>query len=713
MHVVIFRKKNIVAIQSLLFPVFILAVSLCLLTRKMATAQHENIWILPYNLGLDFNTGSPPTVVNSAISSIPFAPTPFPATACDLNGQLLFYTDGATVWNNQHNIMPNGTNIIPGPTHWSLPNFGKPVITPVPNNTMMYYIFSIHANGTLYYSIVDMTMNGGLGDVITGSKSMFIDSGLTQQIQAVAGEQCDLWLLTVAKDKNLCAYNINDRGVNMYPVKSALPYAADYPNMDISPNRKMIGITVGNLRWGLYTFSPLTGKITDTLLTFGRGREVCFSPDNSKLYVQNMADLYPNSPSSYVIDQYDLLSGDSATVINSKTIVGYLVIGGGMRRGPDDKIYERQEYFTLIGGNGVPNGLSTIDFPNLSGALCQYSKNSLPFGPLTGTYPLYNIGFPQIIMQAHDSFKKYQFTAGCFNSPVKLVPEEGKDYLWNDGSRERLKEINQPGIYWVTYSKYCTNQTDTFKVGYPRFPELLTTNACRNGVNGTAQMNNQDGDSLSYQYHWRNSSGDTLSVINSVSDLKAGQYSVTVTVPSGCDSTISFLIEEINIIPDLGADTVICKGAPFRMTLETNAPADAGVTWSTGSRAPSIDVQTFGTYWVDVSAPPCYATDTIRISPELCYCGYWIPNAFSPNNDGNNDLFKPVLESGCLVTNYKLVIFNRWGRQVFQSMDVHKGWDGMYQSAMADLGTYYYQVQWELGTAHEYKVVSGEVTLIR
>jgi gliding motility-associated-like protein len=66
--------------------------------------------------------------------------------------------------------------------------------------------------------------------------------------------------------------------------------------------------------------------------------------------------------------------------------------------------------------------------------------------------------------------------------------------------------------------------------------------------------------------------------------------------------------------------------------------------------------------------------DTLFISVESCLCPVWVPNVFAPNEDGLNDLFKPVLD--CNIYDYQMLIFNRWGREIFQSNDIDVGWKG-------------------------------------
>jgi len=87
----------------------------------------------------------------------------------------------------------------------------------------------------------------------------------------------------------------------------------------------------------------------------------------------------------------------------------------------------------------------------------------------------------------------------------------------------------------------------------------------------------------------------------------------------------------------------------------------------------------------------------------------WIPNAFTPNDDGNNDIFKVV---GKNVIEFEVSIFNRWGEQVFYSNDIYKGWDGTYKGQACPTDVYTYVIRAK-GTEYQSQKADGTITLIR
>ena len=144
-----------------------------------------------------------------------------------------------------------------------------------------------------------------------------------------------------------------------------------------------------------------------------------------------------------------------------------------------------------------------------------------------------------------------------------------------------------------------------------------------------------------------------------------------------------------------------------------NAPAGyTGYLWSNGSTGPSINVDTFGTYWVRGNGR-CAIVDTITLLPGDGCCKVGMPNAFTPNGDAENDTYYPVFEQGCYVTNYRFSIFNRWGQRVFYSEDPTAQWDGKFLGVNAEMGTYMYQLKYQSGASNKSQMMKGDVTLIR
>lgn len=96
-------------------------------------------------------------------------------------------------------------------------------------------------------------------------------------------------------------------------------------------------------------------------------------------------------------------------------------------------------------------------------------------------------------------------------------------------------------------------------------------------------------------------------------------------------------------------------------------------------------------------------------------CKLYVPNVFSPNNDGVNDKFLPEPGPECILDDYLLKVFNRRGALVFESNALQDGWNGKYRGETAERGVYLYQIQYRMeGSSEEnFEIIHGDIALIR
>ncbi|HRN55370.1 MAG TPA: gliding motility-associated C-terminal domain-containing protein, partial [Agriterribacter sp.] len=127
----------------------------------------------------------------------------------------------------------------------------------------------------------------------------------------------------------------------------------------------------------------------------------------------------------------------------------------------------------------------------------------------------------------------------------------------------------------------------------------------------------------------------------------------------------------------------ICPGEQIRL----NPGQFLTYYWQDGSTGQSFTVTKAGLYRVTVTTDCGEATDDIRITEKNCEI--YFPNAFTPNNDGINDVFNILNAYG--LQDYRLVIFNRWGQKVFETRDYRNGWDGRTKGIMQDAGVFIWQ----------------------
>ncbi|MBR77710.1 MAG: hypothetical protein CMD36_07355, partial [Flavobacteriales bacterium] len=164
------------------------------------SAKEGYSWCFGWSAGLDFSSGSPVAAICSLSTSEGCA------SISDTNGNLLFYTDGSIVWDKNHVSMPNGIGLT---GHFS--SSQSAVIVKKPASTTNYYIFTLDGIGSgysitwdgLYYSEVDMTLNGGLGDVIASTKNTPVISHTAEKIAVVKHDNdTDFWIVVRLEDYN-------------------------------------------------------------------------------------------------------------------------------------------------------------------------------------------------------------------------------------------------------------------------------------------------------------------------------------------------------------------------------------------------------------------------------------------------------------------------------------------------------------------------------
>lgn len=349
--------------------------------------KESNIWYFGNYSGIDFNTGAPQPIFNGAMATYDNT-----STICDSLGNLLFYTNGVTVWNSGHAIMNNGQNIGGSTTGGQ-----SAIIIKQPSSNSLYYIFTsdaFGASGGLKYSVVDMNSAAGLGSVT--QIGVVLQNPSTEKLAGYyfCSERY-AWLITHKGNSNeFYCYKIGANGLNTVPVVSAVgtyhlvgPWGVvnnSAGQMSISKDGSKIStVKFSNGEIEIFDFNKNTGVVSNPILlssTYPFAWGVEFSPDASKLYVS----IY----NSTMIKQFDISSGNPNIINNSMigigNITGAFCSGlagstGYCQRGPDDKIY-----IAKCGSNYI----SVINSPNSAGALCGFVDNGVFLGSGVSTFGL-------------------------------------------------------------------------------------------------------------------------------------------------------------------------------------------------------------------------------------------------------------------------------------------------------------------------------------
>lgn len=362
---------------------FVLILSLFFITLFGFSQKKEaNNWLFGEKVGLQFiNLTDPPLVLRGELSTLEGC-----ASISDSNGNLLFYSDGSTVWDKKDNIMPNGTNLLGDESSTQ-----SAIIIPKPLNPNIYYLFTVGSTisrtGYNYYT-VDLSLNGGLGEVV-GNNFNLTDghSGgeWSEKITAVQGGECNtFWVISLVRDLYY-SYKVDENGVDPNPVISQVDFVADLSRgyLKVSPDGTKIAaahqsnerVTNGCF---LYSFDHVTGKVmNDGISLFPNAVEqpygVEFSSQANKLYVSTYEQ--GTGINIYRLYQFNLKSNN---IPNSKILIHEEepAFRGGLQLGPDLKIYVTIPKEYTVG----TNYLDVIHNPELDGRACDFEQDYIFFG---------------------------------------------------------------------------------------------------------------------------------------------------------------------------------------------------------------------------------------------------------------------------------------------------------------------------------------------
>ena len=371
-----------------------LVLFLLLITPFISFSQNEAaIWYFGENSGLDFNSGVPIVLTDGQINTFEGC-----STISDPLGNLLFYTDGVTVWDSTHTIMPNGNGLL-----GNISSTQSAIIVPKPNSLNQYYIFSVDdrnnfsafsTNG-IRYTTVDMTLNGGLGDVVSSEKNLVLVSQAYEKVTAVRhADNNSFWVVTFIQDQFL-AWRIDATGVNTTPVISNVSNAADSRGyLKISPDgSKVACANFGNVHsMMIYDFNNATGNVSNEIqlalddpndIPYG----VEFSTLSQKLYITT-SQLNGNEhivPGKLL--QYDILSPNIST---SRVLIHTSNVNtrGAVQLAIDGKIYRA---LSISGNSQIGTEfLGVINNPEADGLACNYVHDAIDV-TIGGSFPTHRV----------------------------------------------------------------------------------------------------------------------------------------------------------------------------------------------------------------------------------------------------------------------------------------------------------------------------------
>ncbi|WP_445908781.1 PKD domain-containing protein [Yeosuana sp.] len=402
-----------------------------------------NIWYFGDFAGLDFNSGSPVVLLDGELSTFEGC-----ATISDSNGGLLFYTDGIKVWNKNHLLMPNGTDLNgdPSSTH-------SAIIVPKPQSSNIYYIFTIDASGgALSYSEVDMTLNSGFGD-ITSNKNILLFSTVNEKVTAIKkSNNSGYWVVSHKHNSDeFLTYEVTAVGVNLTPIVTPVGSNTGFFNITgqikISPDNSKLAVARGG-EVQLFDFDADNGIISNpqTIASGGSGSSygIEFSANGNLLYVA----FYGR------VTQYNLQAGTLADIISTQVTLVTVSNEGfaSMQMAPNGKIYVARQDKPYI---------DFIESPNVIGLGCNYQYQGLNLG---GRFS--RLGLPTFIQSYFNANFNFQNTCLGETTQFALTGNQIVNSVsWDFGDGATSTSLNPshtfsvPGNYTVTAT--ITGNTET------------------------------------------------------------------------------------------------------------------------------------------------------------------------------------------------------------------------------------------------------------
>lgn len=530
----------------------------------------------------------------------------------DNAGNLLMYTDGYSLFTKNHTLMPNGGNLIPATTSNSLQ---ESMIIPKPGDDNIFYVFTVDPAGTtsgLYYSEVNMTLNNGLGDVMT--KGIQLIPNTSNKLSAILHENGeDVWLIAQNNGSVFFVLLITDQGISDSILQQGIAPVDGFRSgqLKFSPDGKKVAMSYSGISNGgakVFEFDNATGALSHAMDFSFRDIDSSpsmegleFSSDGTKLYAYE-------SRSNYVF-QFDLSSGDFETIKSSRNRVSTPNIYNNYRQlqlAPDGKIY-----ITKGGGGGGSQHLAVIDNPNAPWSKVVIREKGLY---LEGGSSFVN--FTPNFIQDYFYEPSFNYTGHCQAAPVQFdlsnnYHVDSLRWHFGEGSTSTLRstkfKYTIAGTYDVTLLTYYQGIADTIRQSvvidpYTPFELGADVSLCRESVFAV----NDDFSS----YLW--STGDTTNYIR-IKD--AGLYKLTAINSFGCAYRDSVMVS-VNELPVIALPDSIRIGSGTSASL---VPGDfASYSWSTGEISASISVSNDGWYSVAVvDASGCSSVKSVYVYHNL------------------------------------------------------------------------------------------------
>lgn len=483
-------------------------------------------WYFGNLAGLSFSA-TPPTILTNGVMNVGEGCS----TISDALGNLLFYTDGTTVWNKLHQIMANGTGLLGGNSAVQ-----SALIVKEPGNQNIYYIFTVDDFGGpdgLRYSKIDMNLAAGLGSVTV--QNILLYSPTTERLCGV--KHCngaDVWVVSHDWNSNTFrSYLITSTGVNTLAIVSNIgtihtgTSADAIGSLKISPNGKKLAITGGIGSFGfieLYDFNSISGIISNSLSLLQTSYGIStaeFSSDGSKIYSQ----LWDNS--NILISQWNLCAGSPSAIAASQYTTPAPNSGStNMQLAENSKIYFSRPGETSIG---------VINSPNALGAASGVSATAQSVSPNICYFGMPNFVSSYFYQAISPTPFNYSANTGsiCNSITFSLTPTSNCSamtnsivtVLWNFGESisgsSNFSTLNNPTHIYSAPGTYTVQVILNYDCRSDTLKQSVTVNGPMMTISGKLNLCKTETTTLSVSgmntYSWSNGSTSSLVALSPIS----------------------------------------------------------------------------------------------------------------------------------------------------------------------------------------------------
>jgi len=555
-----------------------------LLFPTLCFSQGEfHTWYFGAHAGVSFNSIPPIPLTNPSFYSQMNS-----TSISDSLGSLLYYSNGGTVFNRMFTVMPNGTGLAGSGGQGAQSIFSVQSLA----DDSLYYLFTIdyyqwpyilpHAG--LRYSILNMRLNGGLGDIDINQKNISINSAFYANTALNAcrhKNNKDVWIVVRLNDTSnrYASYKITQNGLDTIPVysPSIVPHKTGANGQEInyikiSPDGHKLAALYSN-KIEYCNFNDVTG-VVQPLFTFTSnanaelqaGHE--FSPDGKLFYVEYV---HPLAGMSDIV-QYDATKTDSSTFKSTEVILVSHPMGHcALQRAPDYKIYFSRQNSDSLG---------VINNPNVPGIGCNLLTGGFYLNGNMNTY-----GLPDFLERY---YLYINHSKACLGDSIHFTSKiwtPADSVIWNFGDPasgvDNISYLPNPSHFYSTtgnynvelYVRHIDNRTDTSW----QTITIVTSPSVALGPDRSVCF----GDSVTFDagvcsgctYLWKDlGSGLPVGTSQTFKTGQAGNYSVTVTNSNGCSGidTVQLITTPIPVITNNQLTKSICSGESTSIPLTSN-----------------------------------------------------------------------------------------------------------------------------------------------